>query len=284
MSTWDEASGKFDVAYSGQQMTITLTEAGLAEINGSDSVYDSDSLNHGYSGCTLRISYSCTLNSDAGLICGDSGNINTVTLTWSRTSSEYIGTLKSDAHVYSYGIDMTKTFSDGAGSFENVKFILRNDTDGCYISAKQIDGIYYAAGNTAEKEQATQFTPTKEGKVYICGLEDDEYTVTEIATDEKYNLLKSGIKVLISTAEGEACPNCHRATLIASATVNGKDAEMKEVDSSAHAAVPFTVVNTKGFELPKTGSYGTWIFAVGGSAAIAVAAFLFYRLCKKKSY
>lgn len=280
LSTWDGASGKFNVAYSGQQMTITMTDAGLAEINASEAVYGTDSLNRGYSDCTMRITYSCALSSDAELVCGDSGNPNTVTLTWSRSNTEYTDTLSSDAHVYSYGIDMTKKFSDGAGNLENVQFILHNGTDGYYVTAKQIGGIYYAVGHTAEKEQATQFVPTPDGQIFIKGLEDDEYTATEITTDKAYNLLKRGIKIVISTAEGEACPNCHRPTLTASATVNGKTVEMK-ADSGS---VPFTVVNTKGFELPKTGSHGTWMFTVGGVLAMGAAAFMIYKLGKKKSY
>lgn len=287
LSTWDEASGKFDVAYSeqsaGQRMTIAMTETGLAEINASESVYGSDSLNRGYSGCTMRITYSCTLNSDAKLVYGDSGNPNTVTLTWSRTNTEYSDTLKDDAHVYSYGIDMTKKFSDGAGNLESVKFILHNDTDGYYVKARQIDGIYYVTEHVADKDQATLFVPTLEGRVFIKGLEDDEYTATEIATDEDYNLLKSGIQVTISTAEGEICPNCGQPLLTASATVNGKAVEMKADNGSIHAAVPFTVVNTKGFELPKTGSYGTWMFTAGGVLAMGAAAFMIYKLSKKKS-
>lgn len=288
LSTWDEASGKFNVAYSklstGQQMTITMTDTGLAESNTSEAVYGTDGLNRGYSDCTMRITYSCSLSSDAELVCGDSGNPNTVTLTWSRSNTEYTDTIRSDAHVYSYGTDMTKKFSDSAGNLENVKLILHNDTDGYYVTAKQIDGIYYAAGHTAEKEQATQFVPTHEGRIVIKGLEDDEYTATEIATDKAYNLLKSGIKIVISTAEGEACPNCHRPMLTASATVNGKAVEMRADNSSVNAAVPFTVVNTKGFELPKTGSHGTWMFTVGGMLAMGAAAFMIYKLSKKKSY
>lgn len=284
LSTWDAASGKFDVAYTelidGQRMTITMTDAGLAEINESESVYGTDGLNRGYSDCTMRITYSCTLSSDEKLVCGDGGNPNTVTLTWSRSNTEYTDILSSDAHVYSYGVDMTKKFSDGAGNFENVKFILHNDTDGYYVKARQIDGIYYATEHTADREQAAQFVPTSEGRIVIRGIEDDEHTATEIATDKNYNLLKSGIKIAISTAAGEACPVCHRPTLTASATINGKAIEMR-ADSDS---VPFTVVNTKGFELPKTGSYGTWMFTVGGVLAMGAAAFMIYKLGKKKNY
>lgn len=284
LGAWDAASGKFDVTYTesvdGQRMTITMTDIGLAEINESKAVYGADGLNRGYSDCAMRITYSCTLCSDAKLVCGDSGNPNTVSLTWSRSNTEYTDTIRSDAHVYSYAIDVLKKFSDGAGNFENVKFTLHNDTDGCYVKAQQIDGIYYAIGHTDEQEQATRLVPTAEGRIVMRGLEDDEYTATEIATDKAYNLLKSSIKIAISTTEGEACPVCHRSLLTASATVNGKAVEMG-VDSGS---VPFTVVNTKGFELPKTGSYGTWMFTVGGVLAMGAAAFMIYKLSKKKNY
>ena len=286
VAAWDEASGKFAVSYSelstGQKMTIAMTEAGLAEINTSEAVYGTDSLNRGYSDCTLRITYSCTLNSDAKLVFGDSGNPNAVTLTWSRTNTEYTDTLDSDAHVYSYGIDMTKKFSDGAGSFENVKFILRNDTDGYYVTAKLLGGVYYVTGHVAAESQATVFVPGSDGKVILRGLEDDTYVATELETDEGYNLLKSSITVVISAVEGEACPDCHRPLLTASATVNDKAVEMKEDNGSVHAAVPFTVINTKGFELPKTGSYGTWMFTVCGVLAMGAAAFILFKLSRKK--
>lgn len=284
LSTWDAESGKFDVAYAeladGQRMTITMTDTGFAEINESEAVYGADGLNRGYSDCTMRVTYSCTLSSDAKLVCGDSGNPNTVSLTWSRSNTEYTDTIRSEAHVYSYAIDALKKFSDGAGNFENVKFTLHNDTDGYYVKAQQIDGSYYVTERTADSEQATQLIPTNEGIIAIKGLEDDEYTLTEIATDKAYNLLKSGIKIVISTAEGEACSVCHRPLLAASASINGKAVEMRADCGSVHA----TIVNTKGFELPKTGSYGTWMFTVGGVLIMGAAAFMIYKLSKKKSY
>jgi LPXTG-motif cell wall-anchored protein len=41
-----------------------------------------------------------------------------------------------------------------------------------------------------------------------------------------------------------------------------------------HAVLPFTVVNTPEFELPKTGSYGTWMYTAGGLAAACAGAAL----------
>ena len=150
------------------------------------------------------------------------------------------------------------------------------------MTAKQIDGVYYVTGHTAAEEQATVFIPGSDGRVIVRGLEDDTYVATELETDEGYNLLRSSITVVISAAEGEACPDCHRPLLTATASVNGKAVEMEADNGSVHGAVPFTVVNTKGFELPKTGSCGTWMFTVCGVLAMGAAAFLLVKLNRKK--
>jgi len=46
---------------------------------------------------------------------------------------------------------------------------------------------------------------------------------------------------------------------------------------SGNAIVPLTVINNPGFDLPKTGGYGTWMFTVGGCMLLGVAAFIVVR-------
>ena len=187
-------------------MTIEMTEAGLEEINSSQTVYTEASMvNSGYSDCTLRITYAATVNSDSSAICGDAGNDNSVILTWRRTNSEHYDTLVDDCHLYTYGIDITKRFSDNKGDMSKVKFIAHNDTDGYYLKAEfnANEGVYYITGHVKTETEATPFTPTKEGKLVIKGVEDDTYTLTEIQTDSSYTLLKNSIQVVISQAESE---------------------------------------------------------------------------------
>lgn len=73
ITTWAEDSGKFTVTYddTANTMTIRMTEAGLSEINKSESVY-TDSVKRGYSDCTMRITYAATLTADAQM--GDKDN------------------------------------------------------------------------------------------------------------------------------------------------------------------------------------------------------------------
>ena len=277
IATWAENSGKFTVAYdaAANTMTIRMTDTGLSEINEAATVH-TDSVKRGYSDCAMRITYAATLTTAAKM--GDTDNPNEVELTWRRTNNTYFDTLKDCCHVYTYGIDVLKQFSDNGGSVRNVKFRLHNDTDDCYIIAEQKDGVYYAKGFAAKKADAITFIPNAQGHIVVKGLEDDTYSLTETATDKGYVLLKDAVKIVIKTAENGTCEQCGAKLLTAFATVNGKDVTMNE----GNAIVPLTVVNNPGFDLPKTGGYGTWMFTIGGMALLATAAFIVVKSRKHK--
>ena len=327
LNTWNESDGLFTVAYSQTDanesvMTISMTEAGLEEINTNDRVYsDADSLFSGYSDCTIRITYKATMDSDNSVVYGDSGNPNKVVLVWKRSSQEYFDTLVDDAHVFTYAMELTKLFSDGNGDYKNVEFIMQNDTDGYFVKAElnEEEGIYYVVDHVADEADATHFIPVEnesgEGLVIVKGLEDDSYTVTEVRTDNGYTLLKDDIKIVISQVEtvdlcdiyasdvlGLIQNDARYATVIndtgdlknmpqkhlehhlltASATVDGNKVNMLEDDGSVNASVPLKVVNTRGFDLPQTGDNGTWMFSVVGILMMAGAACFLLVLVTKK--
>ena len=278
ITTWAEDSGKFTVAYDDAQniMTIRMTEAGLSEISEAATVY-TDSVKRGYSDCTMRITYAATLTADAATY-GDRDNPNKVKLTWKRTNTTYYDTLEDCCHVYVYAIDLIKQFSDNNGTFGKVKFIAYNDTDGYYIKANMEGEVYNVIGFTSNKSEATMLIPNLKGHIILRGIEDDAYSLTEIATDKGYVLLKDAVKIVIKTAENGQCEKCGAKLLTASATVNGKDVTMSE----GNAVVPLTVVNNPGFDLPKTGGYGTWMFTIGGVVLLGAAAFIVIRSRKHK--
>ena len=278
IATWAVNSGKFTVGYddTANTMTIRMTDTGLAEINEAATVY-TDSVKRGYSDCTMRITYAATLTADAKL--GDTDNLNEVVLTWKRTNSTYFDTLKDCCHVYTYGIDVLKQFSDNGGNLRNVKFRLHNDTDDVFVIAEQKDGVYYAKGFAAKKTDATTFVPNSSGHIVVKGLEDDTYSLTETATDKGYVLLKDAVKIIIKTSESGQCEKCGTKLLTASATVNGKDVTMSE----GNGIVPLTVVNNPGFDLPKTGGYGVWMYTVGSVLLLSMAAFIVAKSRKHKN-
>ena len=220
VASWDLQSGKFAVTYSSddRHMTVDISEAGLDEINGRTENVNGK-LYMGYSNYTVRLTYTATVNSNASVVFGQDGNENEVVLTWKRTSSDYYDTLISDAHVYSFGIDLTKVFSDkdsetaeDTGMFKHVKFKIWNETDGYWVTATRNDseGVYYVTGHVTEEADATVFYPVtfdgSYGKIIVKGLEDDEYVLTEIETANGYVLLKDNIHVVITATEDESRP------------------------------------------------------------------------------
>ena len=327
ITSWAEADGKFAVSYgttdAGESvMTIEMTEEGLKEINAADTVYTAEgAVNSGYSDCTLRITYQATVDSDNSVVFGDDGNPNSVVLTWKRTSSEYFDTLVDDAHIYTYGIDLTKMFSDNLGDFSKVEFIIRNETDGYFVKAElnEEEGIYYMVEHVIDEADATHFIPVESagepGKVIIKGLEDDTYIITEVQTDNGYTLLKDDIEVVISQVESSTLCDIYASDVLgllqndpryaqivnsdadlinvpqkhlehylltASATVDGNPVVMLSDNDSANAHAPLVIVNTRGFDLPQTGDSGAWMFGAAGITMMASALLIFLLAFKKK--
>ena len=275
LATWTEndATAKFTVAYGtaandATTMTVTMTAAGLNEINTSTAVYASSPLYRGYSDLYLRITYAATLNSSADTVLGKDGNPNSVTLTWQRTNTEYWDTLTSNAKVYTFGIELTKTFSDGEGDPTEVEFIVHNDTDDYWLVAEydEDDEVYYVTGHAEDEEDATHFIPYTDSHIVIKGVEDDTYSMTEIATDDGYVLLTEPIEVSFTYVITRAPSNMRVL-----ATVNDTSVTAIADNGSAVAIIPLTVVNTKGFDLPQTGDNGVWMYGAVGIALMAGA-------------
>ena len=271
------------------------------------------------------------LSRDEAIILMVESNLQRTTiLTWKRTSGDYYDTLIDDCHVFSFGLDLTKLFSDVDAEtaaetklYDSVKFKIQNKTDGTWIIAKRNDaeGVYYVTGHTDKETDATVFTPVTMGKSYghiiVKGLEEDTYTIIETQTANGYTLLKNAITVTISLKENTAntcnvytkdvlgvlqndphysfdggedlkLANIPQRALshnypTVSATVDKNDVTMLEDNGSANAEVPLTVKNTKGFDLPKTGDHGTWMYSLVGILMMSAAAGVIVLTVKKKN-
>lgn len=279
IATWQQGQGNFTVTYGegDKSATVALTAAGLAAINPAYSEY------------YMVVSYSCVINNEAVL--GDASNPNDVTLSYSRTNTADIETVTDTARVFSYGINLEKTFSGQVGNPENVQFVLQNQTNGHYITAVAASaGVYNVTDNnkSSDEANATKFSPNADGSLIINGLEADTYVLTEIHTDAGFSLLKEPMTIVINQTIDEIIPSTN--TLYdsttedtpvvvnngdrASATVDGSAANMSSDDTSANAYVDMVVVNTPTFVLPQTGGNGTLIFTLAG-CGIALAAFAF---------
>ena len=241
VAVWDEEDGMFAVTYSekNQKMTIAMTAAGLAAINTANTndannndkgnAADGEHLYAAFSNYTVRVSYSAKVDSDNTFVYGDNGNDNTVSLTWKRSSGSYYDMLWDDCHVYSYGLNIEKLFSDktqeeaaadgadGKSMYDHVKFKLQNATDGYFVQTKlnEEEGVYYVIGHTDDETLVTPFVPVTSypgtdnaayGQIIVKGLEDDAYIITELETADGYTLLQKNIQFTITAAEDDTRP------------------------------------------------------------------------------
>lgn len=316
ITTWKltDATPKFSVTYGtgddgASTMNVSVLAAGLNEINTAATVHTAGSLEHGYSNCYVRVTYSATLNQNADVTFGDDGNPNTVVLTWQRSNMSYYDTLVDDAHVYVYVLELTKEFSDGRGDFSKVNFKCQNTIDNYWLVARlDSDGVYYVTDHVAAEADATTFVPNSStGVLTIYGVEDDTYVLTETQTDNGYTLLKDNISIVITAAEDASRPcgiygsdvlglvqndpryetfdgykELTHVMLSASATVSGKAVDMKASGESVNAIVPLTVINTRGPELPRTGDNGVWMYGVIGGGMMLLALVVIILASRKK--
>lgn len=217
VAKWTEADNKFTATKvensdKSHTMTIAMTPAGLKDINTANTAANNSNgtLYAGYSNYTLRIRYNAKLNSDESLVYGDNGNENNVVLTWKRSNDRYFDTLIDDCHIYTYAINVAKTFSDGKAEqtmFDNVLFKAQNASDGYYVIAQlnEDEGIWYVTGHTDKEASATAMHPVewngKKGQIILKGVEDDQYIWTELETANGYTLLKNNIDVTITSVD-----------------------------------------------------------------------------------
>lgn len=185
-------------------------------------------------------------------------------------------------------------------------------------------GIYYVSGFGYTEAEMCALTPVSteqgDGKIIIKGLEDDRYVITELSTANGYTLLKDSVTLEFITQDGwgEICDvyskdvlgvlqnDPHYTTaknteglelsnipqkylehtyLYTLAFVDGNEVMMTADNGNENAEANLTVVNTRGFDLPKTGDVGTVWFTVIGVLVMAgaVAAIILVSKRKKES-
>lgn len=226
-----------------------------------------------YQGQAVVLTYTAQLTSDAIDV-----NNNTVTLNY--TNNRDTKELTDSTKVYTYGIDVTKKFSDGSTSTENygaVKFSLYTDSSGTKGTAISLVG---SAGNyhvpaSGETTTTTTLSLTNTGKLTITGLDAGTYWLVETAAPDGFT--KAGdIKIILVAGEDGALDSTD------SKVVTASNVQFTHTADNI-ALAQFEVLNQKGFNLPTTGGAGTMMITLGGMALIVVAAGLYVVSKKKKA-
>lgn len=273
--------------YIGQTVLATLTSVSYADEKSSFTLAFVPSALEVYEGETVTVTYSARLTTDAVKV-----NVNDAKLVWKNNGSD--SSLTDSTKVYTYGIELTKTFSDATVSPEEIAAV----TFQLYRENGQNEEPLYFTGSAGNytlvsDSDGTDGTTTDlklntdTRKLTVVGLDDDEtYILKETNTADGYNLIDDDVTIDLE-AQGEPNPMLldETATTVklgnTDLTVNFVN--NTETTETAIASVAFELYNQKGFNLPKTGGTGTWALTMGGILLIAAAGGLLVISRRKKS-
>lgn len=229
----------------------------------------------------MEIVYSAVLTNKATTT--DNGNMNKITLNYSTMVYANIPgnnpvppvnpiPIASDydsAFVYTFALQLNKTFEGGSTSNLSAKFDLYEECgpkEGVMIGSIGENEVYGIKLNN------DSYITDENGKISICtdeyntgdqydfAVSNGTYYFVETDTADGYNLLKEPVKVVVSF------------DMSGVAEVGGYS-----INKSVN------VVNKKGFSLPSTGGRGTLIFTISGLSLMLAALLIFFRSKKKQA-
>lgn len=280
----DVNSDKF---YIGQTLLATLNSVSYADEKSSFTLIFEPSALEAYEGETVTVTYSARLTTDAVKV-----NVNDAKLVWSNNGSD--SSLTDSTEVYTYGIELTKTFSDttvSADEIGKVTFQLYRvngqDKELLYFTGSAGSYILVSDSNGTDNVTADLKLDTTSRKLTVVGLDDDEtYILKETDTADGYNLIDENVTIDL---EAQADPNAmlleEDATSVKLGSINltVSFVNNKNTTETAIASVAFELYNQKGFSLPKTGDAGIWALTVCGILLIASGVVLVVVSRRKKS-
>ncbi len=239
------ANEKCHIVYDGQIMTVTI---------------DYDLLKTYAKDTPITITYSAAVNANASVYPAADGTGNQAELEYSNNYTDETITEKtptSTVKVYRFTLEITKVNAKEE-VLQGAEFVLKDNADN-YIPVAQdaTTGRYSVSDTLAATEANAKVVSDANGKIYIDGLAEGQYTLTETAAPADYNILKNPVDINIVATYDATTGECTGVT--------GNTA---------------TVINKAGGLLPSTGGIGTYIFTIGG--AVVMLTVMFVLVSRKK--
>ncbi len=243
---------------------------------------------------TIKYQYKLTNNADSTV----SGNVNKAELNYSHKAKTGEGEddepykIHDEGVVYTFATNILKKGDDdaflGGVEFELYKEVSNEDTTGKKVlddDAAKAKGLDV----TGDKKwvlvttKSTSNDPGTKGQLTFDGLSNGTYYLVETKTNAGYNLLSKPVKVELTINhetnwtkdtwdEGGKVFNKHSVN---TTTFTGTGWNDNKFDTT-------TVINRKGFTLPRTGGFGTLLFSGIGALLVVGGIGVLMSIKKKK--
>lgn len=268
---------------------------------------------------SVEVTFTATLNANA--LTAGAGNPNTVGLEYTNKiypkpgdddqnpntpgddsqPYEETKTITDKVIVYTFGLDLVKTFAGSAAS-DTIKATF--DLYRPLVSGETKETTLKVNGTNVDVKKVGTYTTDANGKITINttqsgdndkAFSNETYYFVETATASGYNLLKEPIAVKIQIYYDQTFKTTTTETkydkngnVIGTPTVteSGTDKTTYYTDAAKTSVATTTtttvnVVNKKGFVLPTTGGAGTLVFSLIGIVLMAAAVIVFFGARKR---
>lgn len=261
----------YTVAYdqAANLITITFTPDGLSKLNGLTK--DSK----------VFVQYAARLNEKAVTAAGKQGAIkvetNAATLTFgTKTSTSVTYKSNTNTKIYTYEMDLTKSFSKAVADKSAVSFSMQGaKADGSgnedIVFVKEADGVYHVYDGKETGAQVKEINAAKDGKLIVKGLDARTYIITEENTVSGYNLMRDKITLKFDDNY------LHDGALDSASVASGKAAPVAITNGDlAKGVVSFEIMNNETITALHTGGSG-WnnAFVILGLGAMAAGLVIF---------
>ena len=265
--------GDYAVSYDGKTMTLVFDYPDIMAYN------------------NLQLNYQVRINEDA--VIGVEGNPNQVDLEYTNNNKTWNTSKPWDkTETYVYGLKINKVDPDG-NKLEGAEFQLyagAPDPDGDYEGRNPLVTYKYENGQLVINSNDGKTAGTdKDGIAYLIGFEAGTYALVETKAPNGY-IIPDGqmqldvVETIGVDEDGKEAVTDVKYTLTTGDEVTELPTEvLGDVEIGDGSVAVTKIVNPKGFNLPRTGGAGTWMFAVGGILIMAGMATAFVKLRKKEN-
>lgn len=240
---------------------------------------------------SLQLNYSVRINEDA--VIGVEGNPNQVDLEYTNNNKTWDTSKPGDkTKTYVYGLKINKVDPD-KNKLNGAEFQLyagAPDPDGDYEGRDPLVTYKYENGQLVINNNDGKTAVTdKDGIAYLIGFEAGTYALVETKAPNGYIIPDGQMQLDVVETIG-VDEDGKEAVTDVKYTLTTEDGETElptevlgNVEIGDGSVAVTKIVNPKGFNLPRTGGAGTWMFAVGGILIMAGMATAFVKLRKKEN-
>lgn len=249
--------GDYAVSYDGKTMTLVFDYPDIMAYN------------------NLQLNYQVKINEDA--VIGVEGNPNQVDLEYTNNNKTWNTSVPEDeTKSFVFGLKINKIDpnikEEDKQALQGAEFQLLRD--GTPIATYTFDEN---GDRVLNSNNGLTAVTNEDGIAYLLGIDEGTYTLKETKAPNGYILPEEGLELVITDADEEGNVDGN-----ATYTLGGKELDTFE-DIADGSVATATIENSKGFNLPRTGGAGTWMFAVGGILIMAGMATAFVKLRKKEN-